>query len=199
MVGVGAYVYRSAGEIADLPRGVTTVTSTVPAGPAGAVTWQAPSSAQDKSVPGVDPKSISVAPVNPEPLTPTAVSPASGPPGIVRPVTTGCPATYVNWSEGVIGEVPPAVTTVTSTEPGCSGGEVTLQVVSEEQDRLLPGVDPKSISVAPVSPDPLTVTTVPPAVGPDDGDTPDTAGAEMAGLSLSGALAAAVFASDAGG
>jgi hypothetical protein len=53
--------------------------------------------------------------------------------------------------------------------------------VSCESDttvKLVAGVAPNDTDVAPVNPEPVTVTVVPPAAGPEDGLTAVTAGGE---------------------
>ncbi len=81
----------------------------------------------------------------------------------------------MNWSALVFAEVPLGVVTVTSTVP-VPLGEVTVMepVVSAV---IVPGLAvPKSTAVAPLRLEPLTVTEVPPAVGPLVGLTTVTVG-----------------------
>jgi hypothetical protein len=52
--------------------------------------------------------------------------------------------------------------------------------VSEFTLKLVAAVAPKNTVLAPVKLVPVMVTDVPPVTGPDDGDTPVTAGADEA-------------------
>jgi hypothetical protein len=56
-------------------------------------------------------------------------------------------------------------------------GLVAVIDVSELNEKLVAGVWPKSTAVAPVKPEPVIVTVVPPPKGPEMGVTPVTAGA----------------------
>ena len=69
----------------------------------------------------VVPKSTAVAVVKPVPVMVTEVPPAVGPELGATETTVG-PATNVNWSLALIGEVPPAVVTVMSTVPAALAG-----------------------------------------------------------------------------
>jgi hypothetical protein len=83
----------------------------------------------------------------------------------------------VNWSTSLVGEVPPAVDTVTFTVPD-PGGEVAVHDVVETQLADVPAV-PKVAVVAPVAnPAPVIVTTVPPVSGPLSGLTAATVGVD---------------------
>ena len=77
--------------MADLPPGVTTLTSTVPALPAGLLStiWLAVSLV--KVVTTVVPKSTAVAPARFVPVMVTFVPPANGPAAGLMPVTVGAP------------------------------------------------------------------------------------------------------------
>jgi hypothetical protein len=81
------YVNSSAGESALVPAGVSTVTSTVPAVPAGetAVIWESEST--EKLAAPSEPNMTDVAPVNSVPVMMTVVPPASGPFAGEMPVT----------------------------------------------------------------------------------------------------------------
>ena len=83
----------------------------------------------------------------------------------------------MNWSLGALtAEVPLGVVTVTFTVP-VPAGEVTVRLVAVTPLIEVPGWPvPKSTAVAPVKLVPLTVTEVPPAVGPLEGLTPVTVG-----------------------
>ena len=71
--------------------------------------------------------------------------------------------------------MPPAVETVTSTDP-LPTGEVALRLVGPEYETEVASVVPKSTVVPAVKPVPVTVTTVPPASGPAPAVMPVTAG-----------------------
>ncbi len=173
-VGTGSYVYSSAGEVALIPPGVVTVTSTVPAEPAGDVMVREVGEATSRPVPAVDPNFTTVAPVNPVPVTVTVVPPANGPAAGATLVIVGT-GSYVNWSAGEVALVPPGVVTVTSTVPAVPAGETAVMLVPETTVTPVAPVRPKS-TVAPVNPVPVTVTVVPLATGPDAGATLVTVG-----------------------
>ena len=79
-------------------------------------------------------------------------------------------------SAALVGLVPPGVVTVTSTMP-VPAGAVAVTWVSEMTVTLVAGLGPKLTAVAPVKPEPVMVTTVPPAAGPEVGLMPVNAGA----------------------
>jgi hypothetical protein len=83
---------------------------------------------------------------------------------------------YENWSADDVALVSPEVVTVTSTVPEDSAGAVAVIWVLLLTVYDVAGVPPKFTALAPVNPVPVTVTTVPPPVDPDDGDTPVTEG-----------------------
>jgi hypothetical protein len=72
------------------------------------------------------------------------------------------------------------VLTVTSTVPAACGGDTALIEVSEFTVKLLAATLPNETPVAPVKPLPVMVTLVPPAVLPELGEIPVTAGAGAA-------------------
>ena len=74
----------------------------------------------------------------------------------------------MNWSAGLVALVPAAVVTVTSTVPvpGRGGGGDGGRVVDGEAS---PVRGPKFTAVAPVKFVPVTVTEVPPVLGPEVG------------------------------
>ncbi len=71
--------------------------------------------------------------------------------------------------------MPSGVVTMTSTLPATAGGAVAVSVVAEVTVKMA-GVLPKATAVALVKLVPVTVTEVPPPVGPLDGETPVTVG-----------------------
>ena len=78
----------SAGEVAEVPPGVVTVTSTAPV-PAGSTAVIVVALTTVKLVAAVVPKSTAVAPVKSVPVIVTIVPPAGGPAVGLRPVTAG--------------------------------------------------------------------------------------------------------------
>ena len=77
----------------------------------------------------------------------------------------------------LVAEVPAEVVTVTSTEPVDPAGATADSEVAEVTLNEVAAVDPNLTAVAPVKPLPVTVTEVPPLVGPDEGATAVTVGA----------------------
>jgi hypothetical protein len=150
---------------------VVTVTSTVPADPAGDVTpREVPPPFTTTFVPEVVPNFTAVAPVRLVPVTVTDVPPPLVPVLGVTAVTVGTPKN-VKLSAALVAVVPDGVTTVTSTVPAGSAGETIVIDVAELTTRPVPGVAPKLTAVAPVKLVPVTVTVVPPAIGPAEGLT----------------------------
>ena len=123
-----------------------------------------------------DPKSTAVAPVK---LVPVMVTwPARGRPSDGAHRGDGGRGTLkVNWSAAPVALVPPAAVTVTSTVAGALGGEVAVMDVALLTVKVVAGLpEPKLTAVAPVKLVPVTVTVVPPAVGPVPGLTAVTVG-----------------------
>jgi hypothetical protein len=108
----------------------------------------------------------------------TGVPPAVGPEVGAIELTVGA-ATKVNWSLAPVGEVPLGFVTVTSTAPAVWGGDVAVIWVSESTLKPAAGVVPKVTAVAPVKSVPVMTTDVPPAVGPEFGETELTVGSAM--------------------
>ena len=79
-------MYWSAAEVALVPAGVVTVTSTVPV-PAGAVTWIVVSDDTENSAAEVVPNETAVAPAKPLPVMVASVPPSVEPVVGLRPVT----------------------------------------------------------------------------------------------------------------
>jgi hypothetical protein len=127
------------------------------------------------------PKVTAVAPVKPDPVTVTDVPPAAEPAAGETPVTVGTmgAAVKVNWSAGVTtADCPIGVVTRTFVVAAACAGETATMLVSEFTVTPDAATPPKVTAVAPVKPVPVIVTDVPPATGPDAGDTPDTTGVE---------------------
>jgi hypothetical protein len=168
----------SAATVGDVPAGVVTVTSTVPAGAGGAVAVICVEDTTVKLVAGKVPNETPVAPEKLLPLIVTSVPPPVLPDDGLIPVTAGRDAaTKVNWSADEVVEVPLGVVTVMSTVPAARAGDVAVIWLSERTVKLLAAVPPKETALAPVKLLPVMVTTVPPAVVPDVGEMPVTAGA----------------------
>jgi hypothetical protein len=72
-------------------------------------------------------------------------------------------------------EVPARVVTMTLTVPALPCGLVTVICVAVSAV-IVPGTPPKLTPVAPARPVPVSVTTVPPPVGPLVGEIPVSAG-----------------------
>jgi hypothetical protein len=70
----------------------------------------------------------------------------------------------------------PKVVTVTSIVLARPGGAVAVIEVSEFTVKFAAGMEPNETALAPVKPVPVIVTTVPPAVGPESGESPVTVG-----------------------
>jgi len=93
-------------------------------------------------------------------------------------VGTGGAGLYVNWSAALVADVPPGVTTVTSTWPVPAGLTAVIWV-SLFTVTLVAPVAPKPTPVAPVNPVPVIVTVSPPAAAPLLGLIPVTVGAAV--------------------
>src|SRR5215472_4471958 len=167
-VGLAAYVNWSAAEVALVPPGVVTVTSTTPAVPAGEFAVTVVALTTVRPVAAVVPNLTAVAPGKFVPVIVTSVPPANGPDVGLRPVTVGL-AAYVNWSAAEVALVPPGVVTVTSTTPAVPAGEFAVTVVALTTVSPVAAVVPNLTAVAPVKFVPVIVTSVPPANGPDVG------------------------------
>ena len=93
----------------------------------------------------------------------------------------------MNWSAPVLGLVPALPVTVTSTVPAASAGEKAVIDVGELAVTLVAAVVPNMTALAGVlalNPEPVMVTEVSPAVGPEVGLTAVTVGAPMIQVSL---------------
>ncbi len=82
----------------------------------------------------------------------------------------------MNWSAAATGLVPPGVVTRTSTVAAACAGVDAVIVVLFTAVKLAAADPPKLTADAPLNAEPVIVIDVPPAVVPDDGDTPVTAG-----------------------
>jgi hypothetical protein len=88
----------------------------------------------------------------------------------------------------LVAEVPPGVVTVTSTVPVPAGAVAVIEL-SELNTNDVAAVDPNLTDVAPVKPLPRMLTTVPPVLGPEVGEIPETV---VAYVKLSAAVVAEV-------
>jgi len=172
-VGAGTYMNWFAGPVALVPPGVVTLTLTMPK-PAGDVAVICVDELTVNDVAAIAPKVTAVAPVRFVPVIVTIVPPAAGPDVGEIEVTDGV-CTYVNWSADVIALVPPMVVTVTSTAPVPAGATAVI-CVAELTANDVAGVAPNETAVAPVKFVPVIVTIVPPAAGPDVGESDVTDG-----------------------
>ncbi len=116
-----------------------------------------------------------MAPARLTPLIVTDVPPTVGPDVGLIPATLGALTTYVYLSADEVAEVPPPVITVTSTVPVPAGLVATICVAMSLT--IVAVTLPNFTTVAPDRLVPVIVTDVPPAVGPDVGLIPVTAGA----------------------
>jgi len=171
-------VYWSPGGLATLVlTGVVTVTSTVPALPAGAVTVMEVDELTTRPVPATVPNFTAEAPVNPVPVRVTKVPPPGTPAVGLTAVTVGH-TLNTNWSAELVALVPAGVVTVMSTVPWASAGEMAAVIdVPEETVKLVAAPAPKLTAVAALKFAPVMLTEVPPVVYPLVGVTAVTTGA----------------------
>jgi len=161
--------------VADVPSGLLTVTSTaVPAVPAGGVAVIEVSELT-VAVAETPPNCTVLSVVKPVPVIVTvALLPAAGPDAGLTPVTVG--AAYENSSSNwPVSDGVSLAVTITSTVPDPGGDSV---VISESETTKKTGwsFGPNVTSVAPVKPDPVIVTGVPPPAAPAVGLTLLTTG-----------------------
>src|ERR1700688_2885101 len=83
---------------------------------------------------------------------------------------------YVNWSAGLVAEVPEEVVTFTSTVAAASAAEVAVMEVAEFTLKVVAATEPKRTALVPVKLVPVMATEVPPAVEPELGLIPVTVG-----------------------
>jgi hypothetical protein len=132
-------------------------------------------------VAAVEPKETPVAPVKLLPVSVTTVPPAADPEvGAMAVIAGTVAADTVKWSAEPVDDVPALVTTVMSTVPAASGGDVAMICVSDSTVNAAAAVLPKFTPAAPVKLLPVIVTMTPPAVVPEEGETLLTAGAVAA-------------------
>ena len=163
---------RSAGDVADVPPGVVTVTFTVPV-PAGLLAVIVVSLTTVKLVAAVVPKSTAVAPVKPLPVIVTNVPPAAGPAVGLRPVTVGATA-YSELIGGRRGRRAARRGHGHVHVPLPAGLSAVIVAVADHGQVRRRGRAEVN-RVAPVKPVPVIVTIVPPTCGPTVGLRPETA------------------------
>jgi len=143
--GGGTKVNLSADEVALVPNGVATVTSTAPAFSGGDVAEMdlADITANDDA--GVVPNLTAVAPAKFVPVMVTVVPPVIEPEVGWRRVTVGGGGgvTKVNLSAFLVALVPPGPVTMTSTFPDASAGEVAVIELSVVTTKERAGTVPK--------------------------------------------------------
>lgn len=162
--------------VAEVPSGVTTVTSTVLTARAGAVAVIVVEFTTE-NVADVVPNLTDVAPVKFVPVMVIVSPPSDVSVSGERPVTVGGGgATNVYLALRPVAEVPSPVVTVTSTSPAACAGATAVIDVDELTRYDVAFVAPNLTDVAPVNLVPVMVTEVVPAVGPLVGDTSVTVG-----------------------
>jgi hypothetical protein len=157
-----------------VPAGLVTVTSTVP----DPDLVRAEIEVGDPNmtlVPAFEPNLTPESTVKPVPMIVTLVPPAVGTAVGLTEATVGAP--NVNSSPGWFTVLVSAgFVTRTSTVAAASAGEVAVRDVGEVTVTLLAATEPNMTVALLVNPDPVTVTLVPPAIGPAVGLTPLTTG-----------------------
>ncbi|KRB26617.1 hypothetical protein ASD94_14065 [Acidovorax sp. Root70] len=81
------------------------------------------------------------------------------------------------WSAALVALVPPTVVTRTSTVPALPAGAVAVICVAELTVKPVAAVAPKVTAVVPARFVPVTITDVPPVIGPAVGEIDVTVGA----------------------
>src|SRR5947209_5442095 len=110
------------------------------------------------------------------PCTVMVLPPPIGPAlGVMLPIAGADANRY--WSPDTSGDCPAALPTWTSTAPGCGTlGAATVICVSDWTVTPPAWLEPKLAAVVQRRLEPVTVTVVPPEVGPDEGLTDVTVG-----------------------
>jgi hypothetical protein len=125
------YVNWSEDETAEVPVGVVTTTSTVPAAKGGDTAVMDESEFTTNDAASTPPNVTRVPPVNPLPLIATDVPPAELPLVVPRPVTLGLEAAvYVNLSAPLGADVMPLAVTDTFSAPAACDGDTAWMLVS---------------------------------------------------------------------
>jgi hypothetical protein len=120
--------------------------------------------------PGFSPNETLVVPVNPDPVRVTTVPPALEPEEGEIPVGLGRGVSYRNTVADPV-ELPVWAGLMTDMDmvPAGFGGEMMMSWLSLTMFSPVPLILPNDTLVAPENPDPVTVTTVPPALEPEEG------------------------------
>src|SRR2546421_2532343 len=155
-----------------VPSGPLTLTSTVPAGPAGEIAVIELSELTVKPSTSVVPNSTAVVPMKPAPRIITVVPPPTGP---LVGDTSSKAGRYRNWSTELVPLVPSGVVTVTSTVP-LPGGDLATMLVADCSVKVTASTEPNLTEPAPRKWAPVIATEVPPVRGPSLGFTPATIG-----------------------
>ena len=180
MVGAGVYVNWSAAPVGLVKLlAPVTVTSTVPAAPAGAVAVIDVEVTTVNDVAAVAPNLTAVTPVKSAPVIVTLVPPVTGPVAGLMLAMVGAEV-YRNWSAAPVALVRLlAPVTVMSTVPAAPAGAVAVIDVALTTVNDVAAVTLNFTAVAPVKPVPVMVTVVPPVTGPLAGLTLTMAGAAV--------------------
>jgi hypothetical protein len=152
------------------PSGFVTTTSTAPALPGG-VTTVTRDEVRETTVAAFAPKSTVTPCWKLEPFTLTVVPPAISP-ALGETLEIVGAGLYVYVDGPLTADVPAEFVTRMFVDPELRAGEATLIAVSESTVNVGAFVDPKRTCVVPLNPVPVTVTVVPPVVGPLCGATP---------------------------
>ena len=171
---VGAAIYRYPFVAVAEPPAVVNTTSTAPAVLAGVSTVIEVELVLTIEVPAVPPKVTLVVPPKFVPVIVTIVEPVAGPETGETDEIVGIPANVYPF---VSVAKPPAVVKITSTAPAVLGGVTTVIEVELALTIEMPAVPPKVTPVVALRLEPVIVTVVPPAIGPDAGETLDINGA----------------------
>jgi hypothetical protein len=178
-VGAGtAKVNLSAAETAEVPSGLVTAMSTIPAACEGAMAVIVADAALNvNEVAATVPNETAVTSARPVPVIVTLVPPAIGPEAGLTEVIAGGMTWNVNRSAVLVADVPLAVVTVMSQAPPACTGAIAVIDVMELTVNDAAATPPKATPVAPVKFVPVIVTLVPPFDVPLAGLTLVTVGA----------------------
>src|SRR5262249_7944751 len=137
--------------------------------PAGAVAEICVADSTVNDVAALGPKTTAVAPFRLVPVMVTTVPPFIGPLLGLTPFTAGAVPTEVNWSLAVLAEIPAAVLTVMCKAPAAWAGLTAVREVADCTLNEGAGRPPKKTPLTLVKFVPVTVTVVPPPLGPEPG------------------------------
>jgi hypothetical protein len=156
----------------EVPPEFVTLTSTVPTAPVGATAVNCVSDKTVQLEANETPNLTAEALVKFVPVTVTKVPPPVGPELTLRPVTVGADWVRLLKVKVEAPLVPLGVTTVRFSVPvpGWKGSVHTMVVSERTVKVMVPKGGAPPIDVAPVKWEPVSVTTVGPPCGADDGD-----------------------------